>query len=192
MNIENYISDFQNLLLRIKSSEIDYGIKLIEQALMKNNSIFILGNGGSHSNSEHFSCDLTRIANKLNSKSQILCLSSNTSKLTAYSNDYSFQNYPLSEISRVSYPDDLLIVFSVSGTSENIVKFVEAIGVKNILCFTGESGIYKKGVNITEIKVDSLEFGIVEAVHNFLFHYIIEVFESSTSNHIYNKYSVKC
>lgn len=77
--------------------------------------VFTCGNGGSSATAEHFSNDLFKKGVRS------MCLNSNSSIMTMISNDYGFQYVFSKQLETFYTPGDLLVVFSVSGISPNIV-----------------------------------------------------------------------
>lgn len=110
---------------------MDKLIELIKQARF----VFICGNGGSSATAEHFTNDLFKKGIKA------ICLNSNTSIMTMIANDYGYE-YVFSKQLEVlgDIHQDLLIVFSVSGKSPNIVEALKS-PMRNIAIFgiPGES-----------------------------------------------------
>ncbi len=92
----------------------------IIKQIKKANMVFVCGNGGSAATAEHLSNDLF-------SKGIVtICLSSNTSIITMIANDYGYKYIFKRQLDLLASEDDLLIVFSVSGTSPNILEALEA------------------------------------------------------------------
>lgn len=93
-------------------------IKLIKKARF----IWIAGNGGSASTAEHFTTDLVKKGYPA------ICLNSNTSVMTMIANDYGYSEIFSKQLQVLGDDPDLLITISCSGTSENIVRAIEASG----------------------------------------------------------------
>lgn len=80
------------------------------------NTVFVCGNGGSASTAEHFTNDLFSVGVRA------VCLNSNVSIITMIANDYGY-GYIFSKQLRIyAEPNDLLVVFSCSGKSLNIIN----------------------------------------------------------------------
>jgi D-sedoheptulose 7-phosphate isomerase len=129
--------------------------------------IFICGNGGSASTAEHFTNDLFSKWRKA------ICLNSNTSIMTMIANDFGYENVLRRQLEIYARPKDLLIVFSCSGNSPNILKamdYAKIIGCKT-LAFLGEDGM-AHDLATSVIKVNSKDFGIIESEHLKICHEI--------------------
>ena len=113
------------------------------------NTVFVCGNGGSASTAEHFTNDL------FSAGVRAVCLNSNVSIMTMIANDYGYGYVFSKQLEVYAEPDDLLIVFSCSGKSLNIVNAgVKAryMGMEVIEMFGAEGESYQD----TEIRHVSL------------------------------------
>jgi len=103
-------------------------IKAIKLRKERGNTVFVCGNGGSATTAEHFTNDL------FCSDVKAICLNSNTSIMTMIANDFGYEYIFSMQLQVFAEPDDLLIVFSCSGKSENIVKAMQ-VGIETITMF---------------------------------------------------------
>jgi D-sedoheptulose 7-phosphate isomerase len=106
------------------------------EKIKKARFIFICGNGGSASTAEHFTTDLIKKGYPA------ICLNSNNSVMTMIANDYGYQYVFSRQLETYANKKDLLIVFSVSGTSPNIVKALK-VGIPSIEVFGFEGESYQ-------------------------------------------------
>jgi D-sedoheptulose 7-phosphate isomerase len=173
MNINEY-----GLLLMnsISNSNLQKSINSAINLLLADNArIYTIGNGGSATLAEHFAQDLT--------KSCFIpaIFLGNISSVTAYGNDLTF-NRIFSDQLRVYFKEgDILICFSSSGNSKNILeacKQAKLMGGK-IISFTGFSGGRLKEMSDINIYVPVDNYGIVEAAHSLIFHFIVNRIDSN-------------
>jgi D-sedoheptulose 7-phosphate isomerase len=112
------------------------------KTLKNDGKIIFCGNGGSAADSQHLAAELV-VRFKKNRKSlAAIALTTNTSTLTAISNDLGFDSIFSRQLESLSHKNDLLVAISTSGKSKNIteaVKKAKEIGIKTI-AFTGEKG----------------------------------------------------
>lgn len=94
--------------------------------------VYICGNGGSASTSEHFATDLVKKG------FNAFALSSNSSIITMIGNDYGFDQIYSKQLEAFGKPDDLLIAISCSGTSPNVVRALEEAREKGIKSYSFE------------------------------------------------------
>lgn len=110
--------------------------------------VFVCGNGGSSATAEHFTNDL------FSKGIRAICLNSNTSIMTMIANDYGYEYVFSRQLDLYASALDLLIVFSVSGTSPNIQEAI------------------KSGVPYVEIFGKSKDYGAEEDKHLEIAHQI--------------------
>ena len=143
--------------------------------LKKKQNIFSCGNGGSASTAEHLSCDFFKQScNGTNLNIQVFSLNSNVSLMTAIANDISYDEIFSFQLNKYGNKKDILLLFSVSGSSKNIVKCAQIAKKKNIkiISFTGFNGGKIKKMSNYNINFASNNFGIVEDCHLSLMHFM--------------------
>lgn len=135
--------------------------------------LFFCGNGASATMAEHMSHDWFQNA-KLNTYTV-----SETSHLTAISNDVSYEDVFSYRIERICSERDMLITISSSGNSPNVLKAIHAAREKGsyIVTFSG------KGADNSSRKLGDLNFyvplqtyGLVESAHAVLLHVALDYF----------------
>jgi len=108
-------------------------LKEIVEALRLAAHIYIIGDGGSAALADHFACDLLK-----NCRLPAISLCSNTAMITAIGNDYSFDDVFSRQLMILYRPDDLLVIFSTSGNSTNLVE--ASLVTNKILAISGNGG----------------------------------------------------
>ena len=134
--------------------------------------IWTIGNGGSAANASHLTTHL------VDSKLRSACLMDHVSLLTARSNDINYDTALEDACSDVIRPGDVLVAFSCSGRSLNVVnalRYARTRGAKGV----GFFGFADDGQWWTEldayIGVDSHNYGVIEDVHSMLIHMLKEL-----------------
>ena len=123
--------------------KIQESIGLIVKNIKNGGKILICGNGGSAATAEHLSCDFFKQScQDTNLKIKIFSLNSNVSLMTAIANDISYDDIFSFQLDKYGKKNDILLLFSVSGSSKNILKCAKAAKKKKIkiISFTGFSG----------------------------------------------------
>ena len=136
---------------------------LLEQcntALKSGGKVIWLGNGGSAADSQHLAAEfMVRYKNERGPLASI-ALTTDTSILTAHSNDYTFDSVFERQIKGLCKPQDLVIGLTTSGTSTNINLALAAandIGAYTV-ALTGRSGGTVKDIaKLQQAQID-LEF----------------------------------
>ena len=146
-------------------------------------TLFIAGNGGSAATASHMATDLgvgsIRRANPIRAVS--LC--ENSSVLTALSNDLNFEDVFATQLTLLAKPGDILITFSASGNSKNILNAItkaKSIGVYSV-AITGFNGGEAKEIADASLHVETKlgSYGIVEDVHSTISHMLTEIVRNS-------------
>ena len=140
--------------------------KTMIEANKKGKKTLIFGNGGSAAIASHFSVDLTKNA-------RVRCTNYNESDLlTCFSNDYGYDKWVEKAIEFYADEEDILILISASGNSENMVnaaKFAKKSKIKKIITFTGNSKENKlKQLGDINFWVNSKAYNHIENIHQIL------------------------
>jgi len=170
----------QSLILIEK--EINFAIEIISKKIKNGGKVFLCGNGGSAADAQHLAAEfLVRLRPDVNRHPiPALSLATDTSTLTACSNDYSFTKIFSRNLQALGSSKDVLIALSTSGNSLNILDVLKAAKKKKIFTigFLGnKGGKAKKLCNIKLIVKSNITSRIQES-HIFLGHYIIESVEN--------------
>jgi D-sedoheptulose 7-phosphate isomerase len=139
-------------------------------------SIYVMGNGGSGSTASHFVSDLLKTAiTKGDKRFSAISLVDNTPVILAWSNDSSYEEIFVEQLHNLLSKGDVVIAFSGSGKSKNIIKAFKFAKKKGAYCigFTGmNGGSFPKLSDICCI-VNSDDMLIIESAHLALCHCII-------------------
>lgn len=110
-------------------------------ALRAGNKILFAGNGGSAADAQHLAAELVVRFVYNRPALAAIALTTDTSALTAISNDYSYEHLFSRQIEALGRKGDVFIGISTSGKSPNILRALEAarsLGMVTI-GFTGQS-----------------------------------------------------
>ena len=135
-----YLRDLQNSF----DDEVIKKIYKLANSLMQcwkeNRNVFICGNGGSGANAIHIANDFlygigASSANTIINGLSIESLVSNQAVVTCLANDIGYENIFSFQLDVKASPNDLLIVLSGSGNSQNIINVLETASRKKIKTF---------------------------------------------------------
>ena len=180
-NSKSYAEEYLSTLSEV-SKKIDFNIieklsKLISRYYLSNKNIFVCGNGGSASISNHFICDhLKGISTNTNLLPKIFSLSSSLEIITAVANDIKYDEIFSFQLSRLARRGDCLITISSSGNSENIINAIKW-GKKNKLktvSLNGFDGGRAKKISEISINDPCNNYGIVEDLHQSIMHILAQ------------------
>lgn len=154
--VTSYLEDSLSVVSSIVAnkglqSKIEQLALLIVSSLKKGGKIMFIGNGGSAADSQHMAAEyVSRFAFDRKGLPGI-ALTTDTSILTAIGNDYSFDNVFSRQLKALGNEGDILIAYSTSGRSLNIVKAIneaKSMGIYSVL-FTGLEGSALSNADLT-------------------------------------------
>ena len=125
--ITNYLSDSIELFSTMKSdqeliSSITKAASLITKAINSGNKIFIAGNGGSAADAQHIAAEFVGRFEVERDPLPAIALTTDTSAITAISNDYGYNQVFSRQLLGLAKPGDVFIGISTSGNSPNIIE----------------------------------------------------------------------
>ena len=153
----------------------------IVTAFRNGNKVYIIGNGGSASDSQHIAAELSGRYSKDRRSLPAEALSSNISCITALANDYGFDNIFSHQIQGITKRGDILWGLSTGGNSENIIRAFDAgnlNGTVNI-GFVGKKGGKLKDISKYSVHIKSFNTARIQEMHLFYGHLICGIVEDS-------------
>lgn len=161
----------QNQLIRMKNEIYD--------CALNKSKLFVCGNGGSAAISEHLSCDHVKgVRSDTHLKTEVYCLTSNVSLITAIGNDIGYDYVFSKQIEWYQSWGSKLLVISSSGNSPNILEaIIEAKkhGMKTMALVGFDGGKAKQMVDIA-VHVNCNNYGVVEDSHQIIMHILAQHF----------------
>lgn len=139
-SLQEHLDTFQQLL-QASLPAIEQSGQLICDALAAGNKILVCGNGGSAADAQHIAAELIGYYESQRRSWPAIALTTDTSALTAVSNDLGFEHVFARQVAGLAQAGDVLIAISTSGKSKNVIRAVEqakASGCKTI-ALTGAS-----------------------------------------------------
>ncbi len=148
MNNQRILAHFQESAdLKVKAATllaqpIEQAVELMFTALSNGNKILACGNGGSAADCQHFAAELVGRFERERLPLPALALTTDTSILTAISNDYSYQDIFTKQVQAFGQSGDVLLALSTSGNSANVLAAVDAALERDmrIVALTGKGG----------------------------------------------------
>ena len=154
--------------------------KIISLLIKKRNTgktIFTIGNGGSASTASHFVSDLLKTSiTKKNKRFKAISFVDNLPVILAWANDATYDDIFVEQLKNFVSKDDVVIAFSGSGKSENVVKALRFAKKNGAICigFTGMHGGYFPKLCDICCAVPSNDMLIIESTHVILCHSIVD------------------
>ena len=175
-NILENLSEFEDV--------IEIFSKEIFKTLNNGNKLLFCGNGGSAAESQHMAAEYCATLNHHNPRKgfKAMALTVDTSFITAWSNDFGFEGIFERQIETLGEENDILICYSTSGSSKNIIKgALEAKRKKmHVLAFTGNSK-ENKLVDIADYSfiAPSSKTAMIQEMHTIIGHEVCLSVEKS-------------
>ncbi|MBC8029394.1 MAG: D-sedoheptulose 7-phosphate isomerase [Pyrinomonadaceae bacterium] len=167
-------------LLDSKLSEIEQAGQLICDTLSSGNKVLLCGNGGSAADAQHIAAELVGRYEQPRRAFPAIALTTDTSALTALSNDYGYEDVFARQVQALGAAGDVLIAISTSGKSPNVIRAAErarAIGCKTI-GLTGVTGEPLASYCDLTIVVPALRTSRVQEAHITIGHLWCEMVDA--------------
>ena len=178
-NLGEYLKSYKkasgNILEQIADDAVAMLIELLGRARDNDHQIFLCGNGGSAATASHFANDLGKGASCSRSKRfRVLALTDNISWITALANDANYSQIFVEQLKNYANSNDLLVAFSGSGNSPNVLEAVRWSNENGLLTIgiTGRPGGELGKIARHPIFVESSHMGHIEEGHFLIQHMV--------------------
>jgi D-sedoheptulose 7-phosphate isomerase len=178
--ITSHIKEHQDALLKISPYSVSNIATHIVSAINLGGTIYTCGNGGSAADAAHLVAELVGRFEKDRKAVKAFCLNSNMPTLTAIANDFGFKNVFSRQIESVARKPDVVIGFSTSGNSENVVEALKIAYEKGIttISFTGtHPDMLAETFSTATFKSPGVRTAIIQECHTIAIHMIASIVE---------------
>lgn len=174
--LEVYRSNFIKIMETLDLKRLLPVVELLTTSLNESSTmVYVCGNGGSATLSQHFAIDLglgtLRIRNRA---CRVIDLTSNVAVLTATANDTGYENVFSKQLDLLAQNGDILIAISSSGNSTNVIDAVlkaRELRMKTVGLTGFDGGEIKKLVDFSiHVETEIGNYGMVEDSHSFILH----------------------
>ena len=175
-------NEVSKLMLSSCIDNIQIASEILIKGIKDGNKVLWCGNGGSAADSQHMS---TELMGGLRSHDRppiaSIALTTDSSFLTAWSNDTDFITVFSRQIEAIGNSGDILIAISTSGKSENIIEAVNIAEKMNmrIIILSGISGGELKGRGDVIINIPSDDTQRIQEGHLLTEHILCEMLEAA-------------
>lgn len=184
-SFDNRVSEIQHTLIRFKqdcATQVLISAEVIAEAFMSGNKLLICGNGGSAADSQHFAAEFVSSFSKNISRPAFsaIALTTDTSFITAFSNDFSFNGVFERQVQAHGRKNDVLVAITTSGESMNCLRAVEQAksqGMKSI-AITSVGASISSLVDVS-IEIPSNNTQHIQECHMITYHILAELVENS-------------
>lgn len=169
-------------MLESCADDILFAANILIKTVKNGNKVLWCGNGGSAADSQHMSTELMGgLRDHDRPPIPSIALTTDSSFLTAWSNDTDFRSVFSRQIEAIGNSGDVLIAISTSGNSDNVVEAVnmaEKLNMK-IIILTGKSGGKLNNRGDVVINIPSKDTQRIQEGHLLTEHILCEMLESS-------------
>ena len=161
---------------------ISLAADLMSRLLESGYKILSCGNGGSAGDAQHFTSELVNRFERERPSLRAISLTTDTSTLTSIANDYDYSQVFSKPLSSLGSPGDLLLAFTTSGQSQNIVEAIRTAHEKGmrVIALTGKTGgevADTLEADDIEIRVPSDSTARIQEVHLLIIHCLCDLID---------------
>ena len=167
-------------------NSIEEAVSRILGMFEKSGKLITCGNGGSSGDAQHIASEFINRFEIERKSLPAISLNSDTATLTSIANDYGYKFVFSKQINAIGKSDDVLMAFTTSGNSENILHAITAAkskGISTILVCGGNGGEAIKLLDNDDIKVivPSGRTSRIQEIHLIIIHSICECIDKHIS-----------
>lgn len=151
----------------------------VSSAFNNEGKLLICGNGGSAADSQHIAAEFINRFRLERRPLPAIALTTDTSIITAISNDYDFNHIFSKQIEALATPKDVMIGISTSGNSQNVISALDAARAKGTktAALTGKGGGKISTHADLIIPVASSDTPRIQETHIFIGHLLCDIVE---------------
>ena len=156
--------------------------ELMVKTLLNGGKILTCGNGGSAGDAQHFSSEMLNRYERDRPPLPAIALTTDMGTITAIGNDYDFTQIFSKQVKALGQSGDILLAFSTSGNSKNVIEAMRTALAKDMLIITctGKDGGEMAGLiseNDVEIRVPSNSTARIQEVHLVVIHSLCDLID---------------
>lgn len=179
---EASIDDAIRVLTSLKALERD-----LEQAaaycissLKNGHKLLVCGNGGSATEAQHLVGELVGRYKSDRIAWPALALSADSAVVTCIANDFSYEDVFARQVQAFGKPGDILVAFSTSGQSKNVLKALEAARKLQLtsIAFFGRNVQSSSSLAECTLHVPHSDTARIQEGHQFLMHSLMDLIEA--------------
>lgn len=178
--ITQYIEMEKGMLEVVDKGEIQSVLDVMMETYQAGGTIYVFGNGGSATTASHMANDFNKgVSEYVERKFKICCLNDSVATMLSIANDISYEEIYRFQLRGKLQPEDLVIGFSGSGNSANVVhavSYAKEQGVKTV-GFCGFGGGKLKEIADYSFYVPLNNMKVVEDLHLMMNHLLMYAVE---------------
>lgn len=167
--------------LASQSDTVELIAALVRDTILRGGVVFTCGNGGSATDAQHLVEELIARYRSNRRALPAVALTADSAVLTCISNDFGYERVFSRQIEALMRPGDLLVCFTTSGNSPNIIAALQAARTREAatIALLGNDGGAARNLADLELIVASQNTARIQEAHLQVLHYICEVVEAA-------------
>jgi D-sedoheptulose 7-phosphate isomerase len=151
----------------------------VRDTVLAGRLLLTCGNGGSATDAQHLAEELVARYRSNRRALPALALSADSAVLTCIGNDFGYEQVFARQVEALARPGDLLLCFTTSGNSPNILAALRAARAcgAGTIALLGKDGGAARGLADLELIVGSEDTARIQEAHLQALHFICEVVE---------------
>jgi D-sedoheptulose 7-phosphate isomerase len=165
--------------LSVFEEPLNRAAQLVLDCLTSGHKLLVCGNGGSASDATHLATEFLCRFREDRRPYPAITLTANGEFLTAVCNDYHADEIFARQVWGLGQKGDLLLAFSTSGKSRNVVRALEEAKKQGLqsICFLGRDGGFTRGIATLDIVAPGNATARIQEAQKLLFHVLCEMIE---------------
>jgi D-sedoheptulose 7-phosphate isomerase len=178
-NARQYFDEHQRALAALEHDAIDQIADALVKAYEGEKMMYLFGNGGSASLASHLACDLGKGTAYCNGgkRLRVLALTDNIATMTAWANDFSYEDMFSEQLRNFVQPQDIAFAISGSGNSKNVLNALRVAREEGAttIGISGYRGGEMKSLCDICVIVPSDNMQVIEDLHLAMAHSIFRI-----------------
>jgi D-sedoheptulose 7-phosphate isomerase len=164
-----YLGGLSLALKSISPSQLRVFVDWLKDVRNNKGTVWIAGNGGSGSTSDHFAVDLLKLAGV-----KAIALPDNQATVLALGNDVGYEEIFNQQLGVLAEAGDVVVLISGSGNSPNVVKAAQGAKQKGcrVISLTGRDGGKLGPLADLHINIPVQHMGMIEDCHMTICHIV--------------------
>lgn len=166
--------------LESMAEDVEVVAEQMASVIESGGKIFWMGNGGSAADAQHYAAELMVRYTRNRKPIPSIALTTDTSLITAHSNDFEYETLFERQVEALCCPNDLCVGISTSGNSKNVflaMKKASELGCKTVGMLGKDGGVIA-GVVSHRLVVPSSVTARIQEAHLLIGHYLCDHIES--------------
>jgi D-sedoheptulose 7-phosphate isomerase len=186
IDFQKRVTETHSLIASLSNLEISFhsAADCCLTALKQGGKLLICGNGGSAAEAQHLAGELLGHYKSDRTPLPAIALTADSAVLTCIANDYRFQDVFARQIQALGRPGDVLVAFSTSGNSPNVVQallLARAVNMASVAFLGGADGGPAGKLADHSLIVPHPDTARIQECHQFLMHCLMDSIDAGIS-----------